>query len=78
MAKSGMNPKTLQYIMGHADISVTLNTYTHVNFDDAKEEVYRIANSKKSPLVRTLALPTDLPRLQGKTQENTRRFEKIP
>ncbi len=23
MAKSGMNPKTLQYIMGHADISVT-------------------------------------------------------
>ncbi|MCI5648338.1 MAG: hypothetical protein MR332_02740, partial [Fusicatenibacter sp.] len=23
----------------------TLNTYTHVNFDDAKEEVYRIANS---------------------------------
>ena len=30
MAKSGMNPKTLQYIMGHADISVTLNTYTHV------------------------------------------------
>jgi len=25
-------------------------------------------------LVRTLALPTDLPRLQGKTQENTRRF----
>ena len=45
MAKSGMNPKTLQYIMGHADLSVTLNTYTHVNFDDAKEEVYRIANS---------------------------------
>lgn len=29
MAKSGTNPKTLQYIMGHADISVTLNTYTH-------------------------------------------------
>ena len=29
-------------------------------------------------MVRTLALPTDLPRLQGKTQENTRRFEKIP
>ncbi len=45
MEKSGKNPKALQYIMGHADISVTLNTYTHVNFDDAKEEVYRIANS---------------------------------
>lgn len=42
MAKSGMNPKTLQYLMGHADISVTLNTYTHVNFEDAKEEVARL------------------------------------
>ena len=40
-----MNPKTLQYIMGHSDISVTLNTYTHVNFDDAKEELHRVANS---------------------------------
>ena len=44
MAKSGMNPKTLQYIMGHSDISVTLNVYTHVNFDDAKAEVLRVAN----------------------------------
>ena len=25
--------ETLQYILGHADISVALNTYTHVNFD---------------------------------------------
>ncbi len=45
MAKSGMNPKTLQYIMGHADISVTLNIYTHVNFDDAKDELQRVVNS---------------------------------
>lgn len=44
MAKSGMNPKTLQYIMGHADISVTLNTYTHVNFEDAKQELNRVSN----------------------------------
>ena len=28
MAKSGMNPKTLQYLMGHSNIGVTLNTYT--------------------------------------------------
>ena len=25
--------EALQYILGHADISVALNTYTHVNFD---------------------------------------------
>ena len=42
MAQSGMSPKTLQYIMGHSDISVTLNTYTHLNFDDAKVEFDRV------------------------------------
>ena len=42
MAKSGMNPKTLQYIMGHSDISVTLNTYTHVNYEDARDEMRRV------------------------------------
>ena len=42
MAKSGMNHKTLQYLMGHSDISVTLNVYTHVNFDDAKAEIEKI------------------------------------
>ncbi len=46
MAKSGMNPKTLQYLMGHSDISVTLNTYTHLGFDDAKEELRRVANDE--------------------------------
>ena len=44
MAKSGMNPKALQYLMGHSDISVTLNVYTHVKFEDAKAEIERIAN----------------------------------
>lgn len=50
MAKSGMNPKTLQYIMGHSDISVTLNTYTHLNYDDAEEEMQKVveSSSKKS------------------------------
>ena len=42
MAKSGMNPKTLQYIMGHSDISITLDTYTHIKFDDAKVEFDRV------------------------------------
>ena len=42
MAKSGMNPKTLQYMMGHSDISVTLDTYTHLKFEDAKVEFDRV------------------------------------
>ena len=45
MAKTGMNPKHLQYIMGHSDISVTLNVYTHVGFDDVQAEMLRVAEA---------------------------------
>lgn len=34
--------------MGHSDISVTLNTYTHLGFDDALEEMNRISKSVKN------------------------------
>ena len=50
MAKSGMNPKTLQYLMGHSDIGVTLNVYTHVGLDDAEKELKKmqgIENARK-------------------------------
>ena len=58
MAKSGMNPKTLQYIMGHSDISVTLNVYTHLNYDDAEEEMQKVveASSKKSTTHRKMCV----------------------
>lgn len=58
MAKSGMNPKTLQYIMGHSDISVTLNTYTHLNYDDAEEEMQKVVGiaSKKSTTHRKMCV----------------------
>ncbi len=42
MAKSGVNPKKLQYIMGHSDIGVTLNTYTHLQFEDLGEEMEKV------------------------------------
>lgn len=45
-ARAGMNPKTLQYLMGHSDIGVTLNTYTHTKYDDAKDEVLKMAGSR--------------------------------
>ena len=41
-ARAGMNPKTLQYLMGHSDIGVTMNTYTHLGLDDAKNEMVRM------------------------------------
>lgn len=47
-AKSGMNPKTLQYLMGHSDISVTMNVYTHVGLNDAEEELRRMEEFQKA------------------------------
>ncbi len=41
-AKAGMNPKTLEYLMGHSDISATMNVYTHLSFDDSKDEMVRL------------------------------------
>lgn len=43
-AKAGMNPKTLQYLMGHSDIAVTLNVYTHVGLEDAENELRKMQN----------------------------------
>jgi len=37
-----MNPKTLQYLMGHSDIRTTLNVYTHIDMDGVTEEVERL------------------------------------
>lgn len=42
MALAGMNPKTLQYLMGHFEIGVTLDVYTHVSFEDARDEVEKM------------------------------------
>lgn len=46
MARSGMNPKTLQYIMGHSSINVTLNVYTHIKFENAQKEMQKILKAE--------------------------------
>ena len=48
MAKAGMNPKTLQYLMGHSDISVTLNTYTHLGLEDAQAVLDRMEEAQNA------------------------------
>lgn len=47
-AKAGMSPKTLQYLMGHSDIGVTLNTYTHMGMEDAEKELKRMAQLEEA------------------------------
>lgn len=46
MAKLGMNPKVLQYLMGHSDISITLNTYTHLKLEDATDELQKMSKKQ--------------------------------
>ncbi len=48
VAKSGMNLKILQYLMGHSDISVTMNVYTHFELDDSEEELKRMEEFQKA------------------------------
>lgn len=43
LANAGMNPKALQYIMGHSNITMTLNYYTHATCDSARAEMERLA-----------------------------------
>lgn len=40
--ESGMNPKTLQEILGHADIGVTMNTYAHALDSTKAEEMNKV------------------------------------
>ena len=48
MANKGMDVKHLQYIMGHSDVGVTLNVYTHANYDLAAEQMLVIIDFPSS------------------------------
>ena len=53
MAKNRMNPKTLQYIMGHSDIGVILNIYTHVQYEDAEKgmgKIFEVKSKRKNAM----------------------------
>ena len=45
MARKGMNPKNLKYIMGHSEIAVTMDTYTHMGFEDARADFLRVVEA---------------------------------
>lgn len=42
LANAGMNPKALQYLMGHTNITMTLDYYAHATFNSAKAEMERL------------------------------------
>jgi integrase len=43
LANAEMNPKALQYLMGHSNVTMTLNYYAHAAFASAKAEMERLA-----------------------------------
>ena len=69
MAKSGMNPKTLQYLMGHSNIGVTLNTYTHLGLEDAENELKRLEDLQNAR--------KELERTQGERPVSQKMFKAI-
>lgn len=46
MARLGINPKSLQYIMGHSEIAVTMDTYTHLQFEDAMADYLKVTGQE--------------------------------
>ena len=45
MASLGMSPKTLQLIMGHSTIEVTMDVYTHLETGDIQDEFNRVVGT---------------------------------
>ena len=45
MIRAGADVKSVQYLMGHAKADITLNTYTHYDYEDAKA-VFDVIQSK--------------------------------
>ena len=62
MANAGMNPKALQYIMGHANIVMTLNYYAHATFHSAQEEMERLQAKAKPTAEPSRSLRRKAPR----------------
>lgn len=49
MKKRQISDDTLKYLMGHTDIRVTSNIYTHLKLEDAKSEMERLKKAEAEP-----------------------------
>ena len=45
--EGGMKPKTLQKILGHSNIGITMNLYVHITEDEKHREIYLVADALK-------------------------------
>ena len=51
MACAGMDPKILLYIMGHSEIEVTMNVYTHMNYERATAQMFELVDGVPEPKI---------------------------
>ena len=42
MANRSIDIKSLQYLMGHSNVAITLNVYTHANANTAVQQMVRL------------------------------------
>ena len=54
-ANAGMDIKNLQYLMGHSDAGVTLNVYTHANYQHAADQMVQIKDFQAERAARIAA-----------------------
>ena len=67
MANAGMNPKGLQYIMGHSNLSITMNCYAHTNHETAAIQMFDALQGR----------PTSIPSLISGTTSEMNLHQKI-
>lgn len=48
MVNAGMDVKALQYIMGHSEIDVTLNIYTHMGCERAASHMIQLVDGVRN------------------------------
>lgn len=49
--EAGMKPKTLQEILGHANIGITMNLYVHVTEEEKEKEIKKFEQALSSGLM---------------------------
>ena len=56
-------------LMGHSDIGVTLNTYTHLGLEDAAEELHRMEEAENAR--------REQEKLAGKANDSQKLFKAV-
>lgn len=48
--EAGMKPKTLQQILGHSNITITMNLYVHITEEEKQLEMSKVADALNNAL----------------------------